>query len=106
LIAVLALPRDPIVVLLLGDRRETYVDIHLRSLEQQILHDEARLVRGGFEQYAHSQRTVDVGLSDVEDECVVPRQYLGQRRCHAGLVLARNIYLDYFDVVLHRVIEI
>ena len=47
---------------------------------------------------------MDVGLADVEDEGVVARENLGERRGHARLVLARNVYLDDFNVVLHRVV--
>ena len=49
------------------------------------------------------KRLMDIGLADVENEGVVAREYFGERRGHARLVLAGDVYLDDFDVVLHRV---
>ena len=66
-------------------------------------HDVARLVRRGLEQDAQRQRLVDVGLAYAEDDGVLAREYFGERRGHARLVLAGDVYLDDFDVVLHRV---
>ena len=99
-VAVLALTGHPVVVALFGDRREADHHPQLRGLEEQLLHDVARLVGRGQDQDAERQRLVDVGLSDVEDEGVVARENLRERRGHAGLVFARNVYLDDFDVVL------
>ena len=87
-IAVLALPADPVVVVLFRNGSETDHHAQLRCLEQQLLHDVARLVRRGLEQDAQRQRLVDVGLAYVEDEGVVAREYFGERRGHSRLVFA------------------
>ena len=102
-VAVLALPADPVVVVLFRNGSETDHHSQLRCLEQQLLHDVARFVRRSPEQDAQRQRLVDVGLADVEDEGVVACEYFGERRGHARLVFAGYIYLDDFDVVLHLV---
>ena len=101
-VAVFALTAHPVVVLLLGNRRETNHDTQLRALEEQLLHDVARLVGGGHEEDAQRERLVDVGLSDVENEGIVAGEDFGQGGGHARLVFAGDVYLDDFHVVLHR----
>ena len=100
-VAVLALAAHPGVVVGLRNGREADHDAQLRSLEEQLLHDVARLVGGRAEQNSERQRAVDVGLADVEDECVVAGQYLRERRGHAGLVFARDVDLNDFDLMFH-----
>lgn len=99
-ITVLALHADPLFVLLDGDRLKAYLNAELVSLEQQILHDIARADRVGLEQNAHREGLVDIGLTDIQNRRVVARENVGQRGGEAGLVLAVNIDLNNFDVVV------
>ena len=99
-VAVLALHADPLLVLLDGDRLKAYLNAELVGLEQQILHDIARADRVGLEQNAHREGLVDVGLTDIQNRRVVAREDVGQRRGEAGLILAVNIDLNNFDIVV------
>ena len=64
-VAVLALAADPRVIGLALDGREADLHTQLGRLEQQVLHDEAGLLRGRLEEDAHRQRLVDILLADV-----------------------------------------
>ena len=76
--SVFALLADPVGILFFRDWLETYVDAQLVTLEQQLLHDFARTVGGGFEEDAQRQALMDVGLSNVENIGIVTCQYIGE----------------------------
>ena len=94
-VAVAPLAGHPGIVLLALDGREAYLNPEARGLEQQVLHDEARLLGSGAEQDAERQRLVDVGLAYIQDERVVTgkdaRKFGGQAR----LVLTGDVDLYY-----------
>jgi len=89
--AVLALHRHPFFISLDRDGCESDLDTQLVCFEEQFFHDVARYVARGLEEYAQRQRVMDVGLTDVKNLGVEARQYLCQRRCDAGAVIARDI---------------
>lgn len=100
-VAVLALHTHPCRVALLADGREADVDAQLRRFEEQLLHDGTRFVGGRLDQDSQRKRLMDIGLADVENEGVVARQDVRERRREAGLVLSGYVDLDDFYLRFH-----
>ena len=89
-VAVFALATGPGLVFVVGDGLEADVHANLRSLEQEFFHNLA----GGFVIYAdedtQGKGTVNIGLADVQDLCVIPGQD-GHNLCgKANAVFAGN----------------
>ena len=95
-VAVLALHAHPVLVLLGTDGIEPHRHTQCGSLEQQFLHDEARMLLLRLAQDAQGEGAVDVRLSDVQDGGVILGQNLHHRGGQARTVFARDADQDKF----------
>ncbi|MNT05818.1 hypothetical protein D3C72_1404570 [compost metagenome] len=96
-VALFALVADPLLVILLGHRRETHLLIELVALEQDVLeHGLALLGVGNFNQDAERQGVVDHRLTDVENVHTTLGQNAGNGRSQTRTVDSRDVYQDDF----------
>ena len=91
-ITVLALMAHPVFVLIVGDGREADVDIEFRGLEEQFLHDLTRVGLVHADEDAQRERRVDIGLTNIEDLCIVLGENAHNRGRQSRTVLPRNPY--------------
>ena len=91
-ITVLALMAYPVFVLIVGDGREADIDIEFRGLEEQFLHDLTRIGLVHTDEDTQRERRVDIGLTDIENLCVVLGEDAHDRGRQSRTVLSRNPY--------------
>ena len=98
--AVLALTAHPLLILLDGDRCEPDFHTHIVGFEKQVLHNLARHIGGGAEKYAQRKSVMDVGLTDIENHCIIVRKNRSQRSRHTGFILPGYINENQLYIVV------
>ena len=89
-ISVLALSAGPGLIILVRDGLKANGNSQFRSLEKQFLHHLAGGILIYPDQDAQGQRTVDIGLADVQDLRIITGQDAHNGRGEPHLVLSGN----------------